>query len=105
MINLLPFCDTTIADTMISAEVYSYFDKNIFNGIDRSKITVDDLIVIFSNRDLINNCCSNFTMSMNEFFIYIISYLKDEINLSKLTRSRKKIQQLREIINRIDDIP
>jgi len=99
--NLLPFYDNDIMDSLISAEIYNYFNNNIFSGIDTSKISMDDLIGIFSNRDLINKCTQDLSLSIDDFFTYIIFYLKDEIDLRQLTRSKKKIQRLHDIINDI----
>lgn len=99
--NLLPFYDNDIMDSLISAEIYTYFDKNIFGGIDTSKISMDDLIGIFSNRELIDKCMKDLSLSIEDFFTYIIFYLKDEIDLRQLTRSKKKIQRLHDIINDI----
>lgn len=99
--NLLPFYDNDIMDSLISSEIYTYFDKNIFNDIDTSKISMDDLISIFSNRDLIDKCMKDLSLSIEDFFTYIIFYLKDEIDMRQLTRSKKKIQRLHDIINDI----
>lgn len=97
--NFLPFYDNNIMDTLISSEVYDYFDKHIFAAIDTSKITMDDLINIFSNRPLLDKCKTELSMTTTDFFTYIVYYLKDEIDLKQLTRSKKKIQQLHDIIN------
>lgn len=97
--NLLPFYDNDIAETLISAEIYDYFYKNIFSDVNVSKISMDDLINIFSNRPLIEKCMTELSMTTTDFFTYIVYYLKDEINLKQLTRSKKKIQKLHDIIN------
>lgn len=99
--NLLPFYDNNIMDSLISSEIYTYFDRNIFSGIDTSKISMDDLIGIFSNRDLMEKCKADLSLTTEDFFTYIIFYLKDEIDLKQLTRSKKKIQRLRDIVNDI----
>lgn len=99
--NLLPFYDNDIMDSLISSEIYTYFDKNIFDGVDTSKISMDDLISIFSNRELIDKCMKDLSLSIEDFFTYIIFYLKDEIDMRQLTRSKKKIQRLHDIINDI----
>lgn len=99
--NLLPFYDNDIMDSLISSEIYTYFDKNIFSGIDTSKISMDDLIDIFSNRELIDKCMTDLSLTIEDFFTYIIFYLKDEIDMRQLTRSKKKIQRLHDIINDI----
>jgi len=99
--NLLPFYDNDIMDSLISAEIYNYFDKNIFSGVDTSKISMDDLICIFSNRELIDKCMKDLSLTIEDFFTYIIFYLKDEIDMRQLTRSKKKIQRLHDIINDI----
>ena len=97
--NFIPFYDNDIMDTLISSEIYSYFDKHIFDGVDTSKISMDDLINIFSNRELINQCMNDLSLSIEDFFSYIIFYLKDEVDMRQLTRSKKKIQELHNIIN------
>jgi len=99
--NLLPFYDNDIMDSLISSEIYTYFDKNIFNEVDTSKISMDDLIGIFSNRELIDKCMKDLSLTIEDFFTYIIFYLKDEIDMRQLTRSKKKIQRLHDIINDI----
>ena len=102
MMNLLPFYDNDIAETLISSEIYEYFYKNIFKDFDLGRITMDDLIDIFSNKPNIEKCKTELSMTTEDFFSYIVYYLKDEINLKQLTRSKKKIQQLHDIIH---DIP
>lgn len=97
--NLLPFYDDSIADSLISAEIYDYFCKNIFADVDLSKITMDDLITVFSNKDAIDKGICELSMTMNDFFTFLISYMKDEVNLKQLTRSKKKIQELQTIIH------
>ena len=99
--NLLPFYDNDIMDSLISSEIYTYFDKNIFNEVDTSKISMDDLIGIFSNRELIDKCMKDLSLTIEDFFTYIIFYLKDEIDMRQLTRRKKKIQRLHDIINDI----
>ena len=99
MMNLLPFYDNDIAESMISAEIYDYFFKYIFKDLNISKITMDDLITIFSDKENIEKCKTELSMTTEDFFSYMTFYLKDEINLKQLTRSKKKIQQLRDIIH------
>lgn len=97
--NLLPFYDNDIAESLISSEIYDYFYNHIFKDYNLSKITMDDLIDIFSNKELIGKCMGDLSLNTEDFFKYIAFYLKDEINLKQLTRSKKKIQRLHDIIN------
>lgn len=99
MMNLLPFYDNDIAESLISSEIYDYFYNHIFKDYNLSKITMDDLIDIFSNKELIGKCMGDLSLNAEDFFKYIAFYLKDEINLKQLTRSKKKIQRLHDIIN------
>lgn len=94
--NFSSFYDNT--ENLSTSEIYIYFKNNLFQGQDPSKITLDDLITVFSDKELIENCKNRLDLSTNEFFMFMIKWLKEECDMKSFTRSKKKIAQLQSLV-------
>ena len=94
--NFSSFYDNS--ETISTSEIYDYFRDHLFQEQDPSKITLDDLIKVFSDKELIKRCKSNLDLSTNDFFMFIIKWLKEECDMKSFTRSKKKIAQLQALV-------
>lgn len=94
--NFSPFYDNS--ENISTIEIYSYFKDKLFNGQDPSKITLDDLINVFSDKEQIKRCKENLDLTTDEFFTFIIKWLKEECVMKSFTRSKKKIAQLQALV-------
>lgn len=94
--NFSSFYDNS--ENLSTSEIYDYFRDRLFQGQDPSKITLDDLIKVFSDKEQIILCKSNLDLNTNDFFMFIIKWLKEECDMKSFTRSKKKIAQLQALV-------
>lgn len=94
--NFSSFYDNS--ENLSTSEIYNYFKDSLFRGQDPSKITLDDLINVFSDKESIENCKTRLDLTTDEFFTFIIKWLKEECDMKSFTRSKKKIAQLQALV-------
>ena len=94
--NFSSFYDNS--ENLSTSEIYDYFRDRLFQGQDPSKITLDDLIKVFSDKEQIKRCIANLDLTTNDFFMFIIKWLKEECDMKSFTRSKKKIAQLQALV-------
>ena len=97
--NFFPFYDES--ESLSNNEIFSYFKLTLFRDLDASKINLDDLIRLFSNKEVIEKCKKDLDLSTDEFFSFIISFLKESCDMKSFTRSKKKIAQLQLLVHDI----